>query len=58
MPKVDDPIAFEGRFGFVVRQDDDRLAASFSFETKEDSEAAHQKMKEILAKCQKVMGYA
>ena len=57
MPKVDDPVAFEGRFGFLVRQDDNRLAASFSFETKEDADAAHQKMKEILATCQKVMGH-
>ena len=57
MAKVDDPIAFEGRFGFIVRKDDNRLAASFAFETKEDADAAHQKMKEILATCQKVAGY-
>ena len=58
MPKVDDPIAFEGRFGFLVRQDDNRVVAGFSFETKEDADAAHQKMREILAKCQKVTGPA
>jgi len=46
MAKVDDPVAFEGRFGFIVRQDNNSIAASFSFETKEDADAAHQKMKE------------
>jgi|EndMetStandDraft_2_1072991.scaffolds.fasta_scaffold119218_1 hypothetical protein len=58
MAKVDDPVAFEGRFGFIVRQDNNSIAASFSFETKEDADAAHQKMKEILATCLKVTGYA
>jgi hypothetical protein len=44
-------------FGFVVRQDNNRPAASFVFETEDDACAAQQKMEEILAKCRSVTSY-
>jgi hypothetical protein len=48
----------EGGYGFVVTKDNNRPAATFVFENEGDANAAQQKMQDILAKCQNVMGHA
>jgi hypothetical protein len=58
MPKVDQVQPdIEAGFGFVVRNDNNLPAANFSFKSKDDADAAHKKMKEILAKCHGVTGF-
>jgi hypothetical protein len=58
MPKVDEVQPdIDGGFGFIVRKDNNNLAAYFSFKTESDARTAQQKMKEILAKCENVAGY-
>jgi len=59
MPKVDNLlINTEGQHGFVVRHDNNRLAARFDFETRHDAIAAQMKTQEVLARCEQVTGYA
>jgi hypothetical protein len=58
MPKVDDVAWMSHRHGFMVRQDDDQLIASFEFTSEAEAQAAQKKMQEILATCVKAMGYA
>ena len=58
MPKVDEVISSEGKPGILVRHDDDRLAVRFEFKTRHDAIAAQMKMQEVLARCEKVTGYA
>jgi hypothetical protein len=57
MPKVDQVISSEGKHGFLVRHEDDRLAVRFEFKTRHDAIAAQMKMQAILARCEKVIGY-
>ena len=58
MPKADQvQQSSDGRYWFVVRKDNNLPAASFAFETAGDACAAQQKMQEILAKCQNVVGH-
>jgi hypothetical protein len=64
MPKLDavqdthdDHQGYAGS-GFVVRDDDGRLVATFGFLTKGEATAAHQKMQEVLAACRYAKGYA
>jgi hypothetical protein len=58
MPKVDDVAWMSQRHGFMVRQDDDQLIASFEFTGEAKAQAAQNKMQEILATCVKAIGYA
>jgi hypothetical protein len=58
MPKVNRVHSTTEGFGFVVTQDNARPAAHFEFKSKEDADAAHQKMQEILATCHAVKGFA
>ena len=48
MPKVNQVQATTQGFGFVVTQGN-RPAAHFEFKNKEDADAAHEKMQQILA---------
>ena len=48
----------DGGYCFVVTTDNNRPAATFVFENEGDANAAQQKMEDILAKCQNVMGHA
>ena len=57
MPKVNPVQATTQGFGFVVTQGN-RPAANFEFKSKEDADAAHEKMQQILAKCHSVRGFA
>jgi hypothetical protein len=58
MPKVDEVQPdIDGGFGFIVRKDNNNLAASFFFKTESDARKAQQKMQEILEKCENVTGY-
>jgi hypothetical protein len=58
MPKVDDVAWMSQGHGFMVRQDNDQLIASFEFTSEAEAQAAQEKMQEILATCVKAMGYA
>ena len=58
MPKVNDVTWMSQGHGFMVRQDNDRLIASFEFTSEAEAQAAQKKMQEILATCVKAMGYA
>jgi len=44
--------------GFMVRQDDNKLIASFQFTSEAEAQAAQNKMQEILATCVRATGYA
>jgi hypothetical protein len=58
MPKVDDVAWMDQGHGFMVRQDDDKLIASFQFTSEAEAQAAQKKMQEILATCVWAKGYA
>jgi hypothetical protein len=58
MPKVDEVTAMDGGPGFMVRQDNNRLIASFVFASDAEARAAQQQMQEILANCVKATGFA
>ncbi len=58
MAKVDDVAWMSQGHGFMVRQDNDQLIASFEFTSEAEAQAAQKKMQEILATCVKAMGYA
>jgi hypothetical protein len=58
MPKVGQLQGLsDGGYGFVVAKDNNRPAATFAFENEGDARAAHQKMQDILKKCQNVIGH-
>jgi hypothetical protein len=58
MPKVDEIKPSHDGYCCVVRNDNNELVATFDFKTRNDAVGAQRRMKEVLARCHKVTGYA